>query len=84
MKIINFQVDGNELFNKFVWLIIVSILGFSAKKFNEMANDIKDLNKTMIVVVAGQTNDRKTLDDHELRLRVLEKSSTHAPLPGGR
>lgn len=74
----NLKIDGNDLFAKIVWGLIVCILTFCAKKFNDMANDISNLNITMVEVVTGQKQDRKLLDDHELRIRILEKN--YAPV----
>jgi len=80
MKIMKFEVDGNDLFNKAIWGLIVFILAYSARRFDQMAADIKSLNGSMIQVVANQSTDRKQLDDHEYRIRTLEKNPTHAPL----
>lgn len=79
MKVGNFEVDANDLFNKVIWLAIVGILSFSAKKFNDMSNDISSLNQKMVGVILSQTQYQKGLEDHETRIRVLEHNPTHYP-----
>lgn len=74
MRLGKFQVDGDELFNKAVWTLIVSILGFSAKKFNDMSADIASLNIKMVTVVTTLTQYQDTVRDHEGRIRALERS----------
>lgn len=75
------KVDGNDLFNKIIWLMIVGILTFTAKKMDTMSSDISSLNLKMVTIVSVQSQYQvqqnmyqEQLRDHEMRMRVLEKS----------
>jgi len=72
MKMLKFEVDGNALFNKIIWLIITAAISFSAMKFNDMARDISQLNLKMVEVVNSLATSKEALQDHEQRLRNLE------------
>ncbi len=81
MNVGKLKVDGNDLFNKIIWLMIVGILTFTAKKMDTMSSDISSLNLKMVTIVsvqsqyqAQQNMYQEQLRDHELRMRVLEKS----------
>lgn len=81
MTIGKLKVDGNDLFNKIIWLMIVGILTFTAKKMDTMSSDISSLNLKMVTIVsvqsqyqAQQNMYQDQLRDHEMRMRVLEKS----------
>jgi hypothetical protein len=81
MTVGKLKVDGNDLFNKIIWLMIVGILTFTAKKMDTMSTDISSLNVKMVTIVsvqsqyqAQQNMYQEQIRDHEMRMRVLEKS----------
>ena len=80
MTVGKLKVDGNDLFNKIIWLMIVGILTFTAKKMDTMSTDISSLNLKMVTIVSVQSQYQaqqavyqEQIRDHEMRMRVLEK-----------
>lgn len=87
MRMFKVEIDGNALFNKFIWLLIAGAITFGAKKtndidskFEKMSKEISQLNLTMTVITQDNSYSKDALKDHEYRLRKLEGNRTHAPL----
>ena len=83
MNIEDFKKSGMDVTSvpKVVAYIVFTALMYMAQQnvasmsqtLKSMQEDLSDLNKTMAVVVVNQSSLKKTTDDHEQRIRFIEK-----------
>jgi cell division protein FtsL len=59
--------------NRWFEIIIIGIFTYGATTLSSMSQDIAQLNKSIAVILEKVTYQQKTSDDHEQRLRDLER-----------
>lgn len=55
------------------WTLIVSIAAFGVKFLRDLSKSVDQLNHNILVMIGRVDNHEKRIEDHELRLRGIEK-----------
>jgi hypothetical protein len=61
------------LLSEFSWTIIVGVAAFGVKFLRDLSKSVEQLNQNILVILGRVDNHEKMIDDHESRLRSIER-----------
>lgn len=62
-----------NILSELSWTLIVSIAAFGVKFLRDLSKSVDQLNHNILVMIGRVDNHEKRIEDHELRLRGIEK-----------
>ncbi len=66
-------MDIGKFFDKLLWVLMIFVGGYVGAQIQSASTGIGELNQKMAVVISKMDSATKSIDDHEIRIRVLEE-----------
>lgn len=66
-------MDFSKFMDRVLWGLLVAVGAYCASQIQNATTSINSLNEKMAVVISQMSTQSKSIDDHEARIRALEK-----------